>query len=230
MSKVVYSIEQALDLVKEPDKDEFIEELHRLSEDCEYRMHWQTLMKLQKITRRYRCHTRSKKYRFLLGKLGEEYILKEFIYPALHSLNYKRDEDYYLKIRYPARRKNGDIDIFLNIRGKRYYIEVKNWACHYTILPEAYKDQIFDTFDTCDKYHNGIRILFINRCRVGEVSLPCRRRGVHIIPIGIQIGKGSLNSIEGSFRAIDNDIDYWKNLQLVVYNEEKFSSLEWKHF
>jgi len=167
--------------------DKFINSLRRISGKGDiWRMHWSTYKRL--LTVKKKLIKNKIKYRYIKGVLGEEYISREYIYPALRDIGYTKLKNI-VRRRYKTNpNRNGDIDIKITLPEPAkitYVSEVKNYNPNYTLskIPN-FEDFILNPLSNGDRNHKYNWILFIQPNHIDDkvISL-CNDNKINIIPV-----------------------------------------------
>jgi len=185
-------------------KDVFIEELLNITKKYIWKIQYTTFRRLKRIESRYKSVGNTNNFK---GDLGEEYIIREYLYPSLHNLNCKYD----VRRNYTGNRKgNGDTDVRIKINDKTYlgtYLgEIKNWNENYDIEDDYFKKLILKPLQTADKHHKHNWILFIHKKHLKSVRKLCRIHNITVIPIYLFLDKQMLKRIEYLFDRTYNSI------------------------
>ena len=135
-------------------KDVFIEELLNITRKYIWKIQYTTFRRLKRIESRYRGVGNNNNFK---GELGEEYIIREYIYPTLHNMDCKYD----VRRNYRGNRKgNGDTDVRIKINNKTYlgtYLgEIKNCNEYYDLEEDYFKNLILKPLQIADKKHKYI--------------------------------------------------------------------------
>jgi hypothetical protein len=135
--------------------------------------------------------------KFKDGALGEKFVkygLRYYFWSKGFKVRSKGERTF----RYKDNSKSlGGIDLrfWFNYNNNLFenYIEVKNWADHYSIPYSDFKSEILDRF-TRNANQPGINwIVTMNVNNIKKISKNCQKYNIHIIPIDTKITTNQIN-------------------------------------